>query len=288
MAWLPEVADEADAVRRRTFSVGKARRQFVWRAWASLRGLRSALEEEPQDLEDLELSAVEETEEIGVGQPEARLPDELPPGFITPESSDPCHLYIDPKSGHDPWVYQIRKETAGRRHKRLPPAPLTMTHTVDEDVPSLPDLIAQVRPVAQQDGVPIVPAAQVRSAVDLKGRGYLRHTNAGRCGATGAGRATSEQAELDHAVGSPVRNHLHPCVVQRGVPLVGAGAEDEGNRRMIESSRSLQHSGFQKRSDCSRSILRVRGGATVMMAGSPRAAMRATRLTRVRRDAVDE
>lgn len=66
--------------------------------------------------------AVAAVVEIGVGQPSARI-HELPAGRIDPESFHRLRLYLNPKSGRDPWQGQVKKEARTKYHRDPPPPP---------------------------------------------------------------------------------------------------------------------------------------------------------------------
>lgn len=98
--------------------------------------LPSASPDRARDVDTGELASRRRPEEVwesGAGQPSAILPDDLPPGFIDPESFHTWPLYVDPTSGHDPWAGQIKTDTEQPYHRR-PPAlhPCTRFRTVFE------------------------------------------------------------------------------------------------------------------------------------------------------------
>lgn len=71
-------------------------------------------EAEQPDPGDLDLCAVDDLWDVGVGQPSASLADDFPPGLIDAEFFGPWHLYMGATSRRDLWTDRIEKDT----HKR--------------------------------------------------------------------------------------------------------------------------------------------------------------------------
>lgn len=80
--------------------------------------------ETDQDLEDLDLCAVEQVWEVGTERTGAGILSDLPPVLVDRDMFDLCAKCLDPESGYIPWGSPSRRDTDARtpdpRHRTHP------------------------------------------------------------------------------------------------------------------------------------------------------------------------
>lgn len=131
-------------------------------------------ETEPEDFGDMVRCAVGAVADTAIGQPNARIQDDLPPGLIDPVSFDPWQVSTYLSSGRDLWQDQLTKYVPIMHHKH-PPAPPSRALSACVMVSTSPQV---------SDGQSVAPPSMVRQVHALSARYHetARYRDDGLCG----------------------------------------------------------------------------------------------------------